>query len=302
MDSQTLEDLKRKIVKLPPLSTVVTRLLALNPDNDDFFESVLALAKEDPTFTLRIIKLSNSAINTPVEEILGIREAIVRIGTSQIAGLIASMAMAEVFIPSSQREKNLWRHAIQVAVIARVLACATTAFTVNPEQAYLCGLIHDMGKFIIPTAPLKNTDEESGPLDANSKTAQQYMYSEKDASGFNHAILGMHICKKWQLPELLCNVVRYHHQEELPKDINNDLKCAHLIRITQLADMISIYFTVHPEVLDFDLEQIEESLNVNCISAFPGKPPVAANELATLIAPMWLEANMAIKNLNMTES
>ena len=302
MDSQTLEDLKRKIVKLPPLSTVVTRLLALNPDNDDFFESVLALAKEDPTFTLRIIKLSNSAINTPVEEIMGIKEAIVRIGTSQIAGLIASMAMTEVFIPTSQWQKNLWRHAIQVAVISRVLACATTAFTVNPEQAYLCGLIHDMGKFIIPTDPIKNTQDKSGLSDNIGKTAQQYIYAEKDASGFNHAILGMHICKKWQLPELLCNVVRYHHQKDLPKEINNDLKCTHLIRITQLADMISIYFTLHPEVLDFDLEQIEESLKVNCIKAFPGKAPVAADELATLIAPMWLEANMAIKNLNMSEN
>ncbi len=301
MDSQTLEDLKRKIVKLPPLSTVVTRLLALNPDNDNFFDSVLALAKEDPTFTLRIIKLSNSAINTPVEEIIGIREAIVRIGTSQIAGLIASMSMAEVFIPTSQKERNLWRHAIQVAVIARVLACATTAFSVNPEQAYLCGLIHDMGKFVIPAEQLEQTNENPGPLDSNTKTAQQYIHSEKNASGFNHAILGMHICKKWQLPEILCNVVRYHHQQELPKAIGNDLKCAHLICITQLADIISIFFTLHPEVLDFDLEKIEEYLKINCIEPFLGKAPVTANELATLIAPMWLEANMAIKNLKLAD-
>ena len=301
MDSQTLEDLKKKIIKLPPLSTVVTRLLALNPDHDDFFESVLALAKEDPTFTLRIIKLSNSAINTPVEEIIGIREAIVRIGTSQIAGLITSMAMSEVFIPTSPKEKNLWRHAIQVAVINRVLACATTAFTVNPEQAYLCGLIHDMGKFVIPPDQLEAANENAGPLDNHIKTAQQYIQAEKDASGFKHAILGMHICKKWQLPEILCNVVRYHHQQELPKDIGNDLKCAHLICLTQLADMISIYFTLHPEVLDFDLEKIEENLKINCIEPFPGKAPVTADELATLIAPMWLEANMAIKNLRLAD-
>jgi putative nucleotidyltransferase with HDIG domain len=297
MDSQTLEDLKKKIIKLPPLSTVVTRLLALNPDHDDFFESVLALAKEDPTFTLRIIKLSNSAINTPVEEIVGIREAIVRIGTTQIAGLITSMAMTEVFIPSNQREKDLWKHAIQVAVIARVLACATTAFTVNPEQAYLCGLIHDLGKYVLPYNQLNNPNGNAGILNCTSTTAGQYIHAEKDASGFNHAILGMLICKKWKLPEILCNVVRHHHQEELPKSIENDVKCANLIRITQLADMVSVYFTLHSEVLNFELEQIEECLQENCVDQFPGKSPVSANELAALIAPMWLEANMAIKNL-----
>ena len=297
MDSQTLEALKNKITKLPPLSTVVTRLLALNPDNDNFFDCVLALAKEDPTFTLRIIKLSNSAINTPVEEIMGIREAVVRIGTSQIAGLIASMAMSEVFIPRHQREKNLWKHSIQVAVIARVLACATTAFSVNPEQAYLCGLIHDVGKYVQPDGQDNNSNHNVLELREKSQTTLQYVLAEKDASGFNHAILGMLICKKWQLPELLLNVVRYHHQEELPKAISNDLKCTHLIRIIQLADMISLYFTIHPEVLKFDLEQIEQCLQKNCVDPFPGKAPVLAEELATLIAPMWLEANMAMKNL-----
>ncbi len=298
MDKRTLEELKRKIVQLPPLSNVVTRLLALNPDSDTFFEDVMRLAQEDPTFTLRIIKLSNSAINTPVDQIIGIREAVVRIGTNQIAGLIASMAMTQVFIPTTKAEKDLWKHSIQVAVISRVLACATTAFKVNPEQAYLCGLIHDMGKFILSP---HDSNKQDSKVEKKDCSAQKYILAEKDAKGFNHAILGMYICKKWKMPETLCNVARYHHANELPKDIENDVMCSHLIRIIQLADIISFYLNLNPEVLDFELENIEECLEENCIKPFPAKAPLRADELATLIGPMLLEANMAVKNLGISD-
>lgn len=298
MDKRTLEELKKKIVQLPPLSNVVTRLLSLNSDSDTFFEDVMRLAQEDPTFALRIIKLSNSAINTPVDQIIGIREAVVRIGTNQIAGLIASMAMTQVFIPTTKAEKDLWKHSIQVAVISRVLACATTTFSVNPEQAYLCGLIHDVGKFIL--SPLDPTKQDN-TVEKKGGSAKKYILAEKDSKGFNHAILGMYICKKWQMPDTLCNVARYHHANELPKEIENDVMCNHLIRLIQLADIISFYLNLNPQVLDFELENVEECLEESCIKPFPGKAPLRADELATLIGPMILEANMAIKSLGISD-
>ncbi len=279
------------------LSSVVSRLLALNSNSDKYFDEVLLLAQESPTFAVRIIHLSNSASSAPVEQVVSLREAVVRLGVSNISSLIATLAVNQVFMPTTEALRDLRIHSIRVAVMARTIACTTTAFKVSAENAYLCGLLHDVGHFIL----LQNSDKTL-PKAVAPSSAKEYITTEKDSNGFNHTILGALICKTWQMPALVCKVVKYHHRLEFPKEIENDPKIINLIHTNQLADMMCVFLSLNPDALNLDEENLIECLQNEVIDAYPGPPPVSAQDLAALAGVMWQEASDMVQSLTTQES
>jgi len=57
------------------------------------------------------------------------------------------MAVMQIFEPSEKDARNLWLHAIQVAIVSQAMAHRLRMG--NQEVAYLCGLMHDIGRFIL---------------------------------------------------------------------------------------------------------------------------------------------------------
>ena len=146
---QTISELENELEELPLLPTVIVRLLALDATHENYFDKVLELSQEDPTFALRVMQLSNSAVSSPSSPITTLQDAVVRLGVNSVASLVTSMSAIRVFVPKKQGEKNLWVHSIQVAVCSRIIARIATDLKVNPEQAYICGLMHDIGRFVL---------------------------------------------------------------------------------------------------------------------------------------------------------
>lgn len=221
----TIAELEKKLEELPLLPTVIVRLLALDTNDENYFEHVFELSQEDPTFALRIIRLSNSAISAPVIPIETLRDAVIRLGVKAVAGLVTSLSAVRVFIPTKQGEKNLWVHSIQVAVCAKIIAQTASELKVNPEQAYICGLMHDIGRFVLFD---KASEELNLVEESNWDSPEQLVITEHNLYGFNHSELGGRVCKKWGLPESIIKVVANHHTYNLPASISNDPKLANL--------------------------------------------------------------------------
>ena len=236
-----IDEIERKVDQLPLLPEVVVRLLRLSPDDENFFEQVLHLAQQDPTFALQVIKLSNSASSAPMHEITSLQEAVARVGADAIAGLITSMAVLRVFVPSTQGEKNLWIHSFQVALAAKQLAHINENLKVDPNQAYLCGLLHDIGRFVVFD---KSAEDLQKVEDENWATPEQLIDAEEHIYGFNHAKLGAKVCLKWGLPDLVRRIVGYHHLYGLKHQqaiIEHNKEMGFLLQIVQLADRISVH-------------------------------------------------------------
>ncbi|MGA2711387.1 MAG: HDOD domain-containing protein, partial [Steroidobacteraceae bacterium] len=81
-------DLAAHAEQLPLLPTVVMRVLALDTHSDKYFEALLAVAEEDPTFAVRLIRLANAPRSAPAKPIITIRQAVVRLGARECAGLV----------------------------------------------------------------------------------------------------------------------------------------------------------------------------------------------------------------------
>lgn len=273
---QTVSELERKLEDLPLLPSVIVRLLALDPSDDSYFEYVLELSREDPTFALRIIRLSNSAICAPKVPITSLRSAVIRLGVRAVAGLVTSLSAVRVFIPTKQGEKNLWIHSIQVAVCAKYIAQIASVLKVDPEEAYICGLMHDIGRFVLFD---KASEDLNLVEESNWDSPEQLVITEHKLYGFNHSELGGRVCKKWGLPESIIKVVANHHAYDLPDSISDEPKLANLIRIIQIADFFSVFMMLHPDAISWDPEVLEKELNKKCISPSCSCPPISAKQL-----------------------
>lgn len=291
---QTISELENELEELPLLPTVIVRLLALDAKHENYFDKVLELSQEDPTFALRVMQLSNSAVSSPSSPITTLQDAVVRLGVNSVASLVTSMSAIRVFVPKKQGEKNLWVHSIQVAVCSRIIARIATELKVNPEQAYICGLMHDIGRFVLFD---KASDELNLVQESNWESPEQLIITEKELYGFNHSELGSRVCKKWGLPQVIIDIVTNHHTYSLPDTPAKNEKIGNLIRIIQIADFFSAFMMINPDAITWKPEKLEKELDTKCIRASTSKPLITAKQLCGQAVNIIEESNKLTSGL-----
>ena len=243
MDTKELRKLEQKVDELPLLPQVLVRILQLDSEDNEYFEQFELLANEDPTLAVRVIALANSAVSSPVSPVVAIKEALARVGVAAINSLVMSLAVQRVLMPTTPDQVRLWKHSIYVAVASRAIAKITPALDVEPSQAYVAGLLHDLGRFTMleHAAPSLLAVDES-----HWQTPGELIAADLELYKFTHCELGYLACKHWGLPDVLADVVRNHHQDlgdSAPQDT-----AAALTRCVQIADRLSISVLENDEV------------------------------------------------------
>ena len=222
--------LESRIDRLPVLPTVVARLMVLDREDSGYFDEVLGLIEADPTFAARILAAANAAASSPRDPVASVRMALARLGSQGATRAIMDAAVSKVFIPRSDWEKSLWRHALQVGGALRALTGHETSGMIDPDVAYAAGLLHDVGRLVMfQEAPeaLRLVDE------GNWDTPQQLVDAERRVCGITHAELGARACQAWGMPRILVDVVRRHHHP-VP---NPATPVDHLVSMTRFADL-----------------------------------------------------------------
>ncbi len=208
-DNAALADMAKRVDELPLLPTVLIQILKLDPNAEDYFESFVALVQQDPPFAVRVVALANSPAYKPVHPVVKVQEAVSRLGSDTVRNLVASMAVQRVFVPTNEHQLRLWSHSICTAVAARFLASHLTALRVDPDIAYLCGLLHDIGRFVM----FEHAPEHLLAVDeSNWQQPEELVQADVEVFTFTHSQLGYRACKHWGLPDNLAEVVRDHHQ------------------------------------------------------------------------------------------
>jgi putative nucleotidyltransferase with HDIG domain len=228
--------LSKQIDTLPMLPSVIAHLLSLSVNDPDYFNKVIHLAESDPTFALRTIKLSNSALFGTHQPVQNIHDAVIRIGIDQIHNLLASISVTKVFVPVTEPEKRLWQHSLEVACLSKHIASHLHECHIKPEEAYLAGLFHDLGLFL----RFQENQQQFNHIDDYVwSTPSQHLEVEKGLFKEPHASLSEQICRHWNVPTKVTTVVSHHHLYDLPQNIMNNNEVMHLIRVIQLADLCS---------------------------------------------------------------
>ena len=98
-------------------------------------------------------------------------------------------------------------HCTAVGAIARVIETEWKGRRV--DDAFICGLLHDIGKLLLMQA---------NEFDYSRLTLEQINQPdtlcsfERQQNGFDHAVLGAHIVSQWGLPHDVAEIVAWHHQ------------------------------------------------------------------------------------------
>lgn len=135
---------------LPVLPDAATRAVQLIKDPNSTARQVAAAIERDPLLTAQILRAASSAAYGGVA-VHSLEQAVTRIGMQRLRGLVMSAVAFGLFDSSDPRirdmTKGLWEHSIAVGILARDLV--SLAGEGDPEEAYLGGLLHDVGKQLV---------------------------------------------------------------------------------------------------------------------------------------------------------
>ncbi len=193
-----------QIESLPSLSTVVGEFLQLSR-REYFtamdFEKILV---KDQALVARLLKVANSSFFGCPRPIETVHEAIVLIGMDNMKNIVYAVSSSGLLRKQMKcymyPDKGYWLHSMAVALSAREIADAAKSDVVGPEEAFVAGLMHDIGKLILD----EFLDHEPGPRIVS-------LAEEKEATGFNHIELGSKIMERWNISDSIHSALRYHH-------------------------------------------------------------------------------------------
>lgn len=102
--------------------------------------------------------------------------------------------------------KSLWQHSLAVALASRKIADAMQSAQAN--EAFLCGLFHDVGKLILDEHIFSHNDEFKDFL-VNGD--HPHFEIEKQILGFEHSEIASELCKSWEFPKAVTRAIKRHH-------------------------------------------------------------------------------------------
>lgn len=225
----------RGLVTLPHVYLQIGRLI------DDPRGSSADIAKavgQDPSFTLRLLRVANSALYQFPSAVDTVSKAVSIIGTAQIRNLALSMSVASSFegLPNKLVSmENFWRHSLLCALTARHLA--RRIGRCDPDAMFTAGLLHDIGELIIfNRRPEQAMEALMMVLDSGEEIPVHQ--AEQKVLGFDHSDVGGELAREWHLPSLLEECIAHHHDLGRSARHRRETALVHLANIlAQMAEL-----------------------------------------------------------------
>ena len=259
-----LQSMERKIDELPLLPQVLVRILQLDPSSENYYEEFGKLTKEDPAFAVRVVALANSSASAPVVPVVTIRDALTRMGIETIRRLVASLAVQRVFLPTKPNEVSLWQHSVCTAFAAAKIAELVPNLDVDPAEAYLIGLLHDVGRFVM----FEHAAPELLAVDESKwETPEELIEADVEVYKFTHAELGYRACRHWQLPVRICEAIKLHHTpigDEIAPGSGDAVQFC-----VQVADRMALTLLQCDDFSDIPEDERERRLRETCLTTEP---------------------------------
>jgi putative nucleotidyltransferase with HDIG domain len=232
--------------KLPTLPAVAIEAIRLMEGEESTFASVADLLRMDQVLAGRILHFANSAFVGSRRKISSISQAITILGLNAVRSIILSASIfdyfSEEFALRQQRLLNFWLHSIGVGVTAELLA-GKLGFP-KPEDAYIAGLLHDIGKLACYTqypAEFEEIWKELEKQGSFGTNGSQPLEIERRILGTDHIETGRQLAEQWGFPPILTQAIWLHHQPVFETILPSETNLPKLIRF---ADVLCVTHNV----------------------------------------------------------
>ena len=264
--AQRIELVLQQVETLPTLPEVAMRLLQVTTDEDSDAQQVVDLVKSDPALTARILQLCRSASSGLRTETLTIDRAVVLLGFEAIRNAVLSIKVFEAFadVPDDEPageprgefgrrpgvevagepgraapgagfdRRGFWRHSLAVGVAAELIARRQRGVDdVAPSEAFVCGLMHDIGKLALDHVLPRSYARVVELTEAHHANIARV---ERKVIGIDHHTAGKRLAEQWGLGHAICDAIWLHGSP--PRSLP-DLPHRRLIGVVGLADLFA---------------------------------------------------------------
>lgn len=213
--SAEVEELIDSTVSIPTIPTVLNEINAVLASPDGSAKDAAGVIERDPAIATRALRLVNSSFYGLRNPVSNINLGCSILGLQVISNLVVQATVLQTFQTDTGSVLDadwLWDHSFKAAVACRMLAERTElAGELSRDDAYTCGLVHDVGKLI-----LLDSQPERYAEAARLSAAQQtpLAHAEREVFGFDHAHVGGVLARRWKLAQDVQDAVLFHHSRD----------------------------------------------------------------------------------------
>jgi len=229
-----IDAISRKIADLDNIPTVPALLVPLlrrlgEPAENVKVTEIVTLISYDKSLTAQVLHMANSPLLGMRNRVETVQSAVMALGMTKVREVATTCCLLRALParPGSLKPTDLWKHSLACALVSREFA-RKVGFA-DPEQAYLAGLLHDLGLIVeLTTFPAE--------FEAVTRVAIEKRCPIHEAEpallGVDHCLIGEMLAERWHLPSELKEVIRYHH------DVEHASIAPVLVSIVNLTDIL----------------------------------------------------------------
>lgn len=219
------------VTRLPVMPQILLKLIEHCQTEEIRVSALAELIAEDPGMSSKILGMINSSAYPRNDRKIGLEHSIAALGIDSIKTMVISESVFQVFNDSffsnSANLRSFWQHSLETALMARAIA-ATMRYP-HLEEAYLAGLLHDVGRLALITA-----SPSEYALNFLARDDEILCAIEQSTLNISHPEAGSWLVESWNLDSFMADSVLYHHEPMVR------LESAHpLVRIVRLAHQLS---------------------------------------------------------------
>lgn len=227
---KNISNITEKIKNIPSLPEIITKSIEIMQDKNTSANDLSKVISNDIGLTARVLKLVNSAYYGFPKQISTIQQAISILGFTTIKGVILSASIFKMFSDKNNQMfnyKDFWKHSLLVATGTRKLS----KYLENnlKDDIFAAAFLHDIGKVIFAQYDRQNYSQV---CKFENLTDKEYMKKEEEVCGLNHCEIANIVAYSWNLPEIFCDIITYHHYPQ------NSFKFEKECTIVFLSDLI----------------------------------------------------------------
>ncbi len=243
-----VELILQQMEELPTLPAIALRVLQVTSSDTSDAKDVVRIIESDPSLCSRILQLVHRSDLGVRGDVTTIDRAVVLLGFDAVRSAVLAVSVFQAFSTVNQTSnaqfsrEEFWKHCMAVACCAELLAMnlkksssreKSRETAVDPSEAFVCGLLHDIGKVALDAMLPKSF---SRVVEAAELLRGDIADIERSVIGIDHMVVGKRLCERWGLPATVHDCAWLHGQ--MPQALPSTVKNAAIVNLVTLADLL----------------------------------------------------------------
>ena len=220
-----------KTTEIATLPEVTMRIIEVVQDPRSTAHDLHKIVSHDPALSARVLRVVNSAFYGLPGQIASIDRAIMLLGLNAVKNIAIAASLSKMFksavVCDDFSGRDLWTHSVAVGACNKLLT--NMMGLALPDEAFLAGLIHDLGLVSV----LQCCQSSLPEIVKLTKAGAPFRKAEEATIGTNHEEIGSTLAMRWKFPRSFHFVTGYHHR---PMELAQENRL--LVLVTHVSDIL----------------------------------------------------------------